>query len=78
MTGHEPVSEDGATDLSGFPTPGEAAVDSYSPAAKAVVVSVSYLNDREAEVTIDTDPHYLYYVHVERSEDGWLSLWDHN
>jgi hypothetical protein len=56
---------------SGYRTPEEAAVASYSDAAGAFVVRVDRRRNW-AEVEIDTDPSHPYFVRCERKKDG---LW---
>jgi hypothetical protein len=61
-----------------FPTPEEAAVGSYSPAANARVVSIEWHDPESATVEISTDPDYAYFIRVSRTAEGWVELWGHN
>jgi hypothetical protein len=57
--------------ISGFATPEEAALDGWPAASKARVVSVTVKGDR-AEVVLDTDPHYPYWVYCVRRNGAWI------
>ena len=56
--------------VGGFESPQEAALNGWPGSAKAHAVSVDVRGDR-AEVVIDTDPSYQYWVYCVRRDDGW-------
>jgi len=60
----------------GFPTPEEAALDSYSPAARARVLRVERLNDSFVHVIIDTEPSHTMRVYCKRFDGYWYDMGD--
>jgi hypothetical protein len=56
-----------------FASPEEAVLADWPAAAHARVVSVD-VRGRRAEVVIDTDPHYLYWVYCVRDVAGWREV----
>ena len=62
-----------------FDSPEAAALADYPPTARARVVKVRYKRrGKEAIVEITTDPDYPYFVHVERTPEGWTPTLGHN
>jgi len=53
-----------------YPSPEEAALAGWPDSAKVHVVSVEVRGDR-AEVLLDTDPSYPYWVYCAKTRDGW-------
>ncbi|HET6874590.1 MAG TPA: hypothetical protein VFH70_07420 [Acidimicrobiales bacterium] len=53
-----------------FDRPEDAALDGWPEAAQARVVSVDIRGDR-AEVVLDTEPSYPYWIYCRRSDQGW-------
>lgn len=60
-----------------FDRPKEAALDGWPAATDAKVVSVDIRSNR-AEVVVDTDPSYPYWVYCQRSGAGWRVTIDGN
>lgn len=60
----------------GFASPGEAALASYSPAAKAHVVRVESIDDSSVDVIVDTEPSHPMRVHCALTERGWVEMGD--
>lgn len=60
-----------------YDCPEDAALAGWPEAARATVVSVEIRGDR-AEVVIDTDPEYPYWVYCQRSGNGWRPTVDGN
>lgn len=60
-----------------FDRPEDAALDGWPAAAQARVVSVEIHGNR-AEVVLDTDPHYPYWIYCQRSDEGWQVTVDGN
>lgn len=60
-----------------FDRPEDAALSGWPKAARAKVVSVEIRGNR-AEVVLDTDPHYPYWVYCQRSGKGWQVTIDGN
>lgn len=54
-----------------YPTPEEAALAGWPASSKVHVVSVTIRGNR-AEVVLDTDPHYPYWVYCRKVGDGWV------
>jgi hypothetical protein len=54
----------------GYATPHEAGLAGWPGASEAHVVQVEVVGDR-AEVVIDTDPSYRYWVYCVRRGDRW-------
>ena len=59
----------------GYPTPEEAALAGFSPAAGAQVVSIDMVNDREARVIVDTVPSHPITSDVRRDLRGRWTEW---
>lgn len=55
----------------GFDTPQEAALDSWSPAAQARIISTTIRGDR-AEVALEVGPSYPYWVYCIRRQGRWF------
>ena len=60
-----------------YDRPEDAALAGWPEAARARVVSLEIRGNR-AEVLIDTDPHYPYWVYCQRSDEGWQVTVDGN
>ena len=60
-----------------FDSPAEAALDGWPEAAHAEVIAVEIRGDR-AEVLLDTDPSYPYWVYCQRAGNGWRLTGDGN
>jgi hypothetical protein len=62
-----------------FATPELAALAQWaeSPGAHARLIAVRHAED-EAEVEIEVDPGYRYWVWCERREDGWVEVQSSN
>lgn len=60
-----------------FDSPEEAALDGWPEAAQVKVISVEIRGNR-AEVVLDTDPSYPYWVYCQRSDEGWRLTVDGN
>jgi hypothetical protein len=60
----------------GFPTPEEAVLGSFSPAARARVLRVERLNDSFVHVIIDTEPSHMMRVYCERFDGYWYDMGD--
>jgi hypothetical protein len=54
-------------------TPEAAAVADWPAAAAPVVVSVDNRGDR-AEVVVDVNGDYRYWVYLRRDEQGWVEM----
>jgi hypothetical protein len=67
-----------AEDEDYWPTPEEAALGSFSPAAEAKLVRVRWLGPDRAEVHIKVGPDYDYFVTVSLAPEGWMELHSHN
>jgi hypothetical protein len=60
-----------------FDRPENAALAGWPAAAQARIISVEIRGNR-AEVVLDTDPHYPYWVYCRRSDAGWRITVDGN
>jgi len=58
-----------------YAMPEEAALDGYTPAMQARVVSVRMTDDDNAEVDVDTFPSHPMTIQVGRRPDGRWIAW---
>ena len=56
-----------------YGTPEAAALAEWPVSAEPVVVSVDNRGDR-AEVTLDVNGDYRYWVYLERDDEGWVEV----